>query len=114
MGSIALSAAVLLSPVQRAHAVTPEQLLFLEVTYGHVMRILQFSVSTAAYVPKSEEVQVEGWSSKILWHLRHVVICLLQAWRAVDRAYVDKSFNGQSWFKVSRRSPKVLKSPVLQ
>ena len=27
-----------------------------------------------------------------------------QAWRAVDRAYVDKSFNGQSWFKVRSRS----------
>ena len=24
----------------------------------------------------------------------------LEAWRAVDRAYVDKSFNGQSWFRV--------------
>jgi hypothetical protein len=23
-----------------------------------------------------------------------------QAWRAVDRAYVDKGFNGQSWFRV--------------
>ena len=24
----------------------------------------------------------------------------LEAWRAVDRAYVDKTFNGTSWFKV--------------
>lgn len=24
-----------------------------------------------------------------------------QTWRALDRAYVDKTFNGQSWFKVS-------------
>ena len=24
----------------------------------------------------------------------------LEAWRAVDRAYVDKTFNGQSWFRV--------------
>jgi hypothetical protein len=24
----------------------------------------------------------------------------LEAWRAVDRAYVDKTFNGQNWFKV--------------
>ena len=23
----------------------------------------------------------------------------LQAWRAVDRAYYDKTFNGQSWFR---------------
>ena len=34
VGSIALSAAILLSPVQRAHAVTPEQLLFLEVNHN--------------------------------------------------------------------------------
>ncbi len=27
------------------------------------------------------------------------VVCA-QAWRAVDRAYVDKGFNGQSWFRV--------------
>jgi C-terminal processing protease CtpA/Prc len=25
---------------------------------------------------------------------------IVQAWRAVDRAYVDKQFNGQSWFRV--------------
>lgn len=24
----------------------------------------------------------------------------LEAWRAVDRAYVDKTFNGNSWFRV--------------
>ena len=58
MGSIALSAAILLSPVQRAHAVTPEQLLFLEVDESHVMHILEFVA--AALVLKSEEV--EGWS----------------------------------------------------
>lgn len=29
-------------------------------------------------------------------------LLFLEAWRAVDRAYVDKSFNGQSWFKVRR------------
>lgn len=27
-------------------------------------------------------------------------LLFLEAWRAVDRAYVDKSFNGQNWFKV--------------
>ncbi|KAL2621949.1 hypothetical protein R1flu_002154 [Riccia fluitans] len=26
-------------------------------------------------------------------------LLFLEAWRAVDRAYVDKSFNGQSWFR---------------
>ena len=32
-------------------------------------------------------------------------LCLLQAWRAVDRAYYDKSFNGKPWFKVSTDLP---------
>lgn len=27
-------------------------------------------------------------------------LLFLEAWRAVDRAYVDKGFNGQSWFRV--------------
>lgn len=31
-------------------------------------------------------------------------LLFLEAWRAVDRAYVDKKFNGQNWFKVNRSS----------
>jgi C-terminal processing protease CtpA/Prc len=27
-------------------------------------------------------------------------LLFLDAWRAVDRAYVDKDFNGQAWFRV--------------
>lgn len=56
--SLGLAAAIALSSwenVAPAHAITPEQLLFLE------------------------------------------------AWRAVDRAYVDKSFNGQSWFRLREK-----------
>lgn len=26
-------------------------------------------------------------------------LLFLEAWRAVDRAYVDRTFNGQSWFR---------------
>jgi hypothetical protein len=29
-------------------------------------------------------------------------LLFLEAWRAVDRAYFDKKFNGQNWFKASR------------
>ena len=28
---------------------------------------------------------------------------MLQAWRAVDKAYVDKSFNGNTWFRVKEQ-----------
>ena len=26
-------------------------------------------------------------------------LLFLEAWRAVDKAYVDKTFNGQTWFR---------------
>jgi len=26
-------------------------------------------------------------------------LLFLEAWRTIDRAYIDKSFNGQSWFR---------------
>ncbi len=29
-------------------------------------------------------------------------LLFLEAWRVVDRAYVDKKFNGQNWFKVGK------------
>ena len=37
-------------------------------------------------------------------------LLFLEAWRAVDRAYVDKTFNGQNWLKYQKS---VLKSPPL-
>ncbi|XP_042050648.1 carboxyl-terminal-processing peptidase 2, chloroplastic-like isoform X1 [Salvia splendens] len=33
------------------------------------------------------------------WALTEENLLFLEAWRAVDRAYVDKTFNGQSWFR---------------
>ncbi|CAD5187676.1 unnamed protein product [Musa acuminata subsp. malaccensis] len=33
------------------------------------------------------------------WALTEENLLFLEAWRTVDRAYVDKSFNGQSWFR---------------
>ncbi|KAG1678173.1 hypothetical protein FOA52_016110 [Chlamydomonas sp. UWO 241] len=30
-------------------------------------------------------------------------LLFLEAWRAVDRAYVDKGFNGQSWFRIREK-----------
>ncbi|KAL4425371.1 hypothetical protein ABPG75_009387 [Micractinium tetrahymenae] len=37
-------------------------------------------------------------------------LLFLEAWRAVDRAYVDKKFNGQNWFKV--REDALKKTPL--
>ncbi|XP_051127635.1 carboxyl-terminal-processing peptidase 2, chloroplastic [Andrographis paniculata] len=33
------------------------------------------------------------------WALSEENLLFLEAWRTIDRAYIDKSFNGQSWFK---------------
>jgi len=33
------------------------------------------------------------------WALTEENLIFLEAWRTVDRAYVDKTFNGQSWFR---------------
>ncbi|XP_050372317.1 carboxyl-terminal-processing peptidase 2, chloroplastic [Argentina anserina] len=33
------------------------------------------------------------------WALTEENLLFLEAWRMIDRAYVDKSFNGQSWFR---------------
>ncbi|KAJ9558708.1 hypothetical protein OSB04_013322 [Centaurea solstitialis] len=33
------------------------------------------------------------------WALTEENLLFLEAWRTIDRAYVDKSFNGQSWFR---------------
>jgi hypothetical protein len=40
-------------------------------------------------------------------------LLFLEAWRAVDRAYVDKSFNGQNWFKVWHITTPALPWPLL-
>ncbi|XVE81967.1 hypothetical protein DITRI_Ditri15bG0109000 [Diplodiscus trichospermus] len=33
------------------------------------------------------------------WALSEENLLFLEAWRTIDRAYVDKTFNGQSWFR---------------
>ncbi|KAE8076156.1 hypothetical protein FH972_014821 [Carpinus fangiana] len=33
------------------------------------------------------------------WALTEENLLFLEAWRTIDRAYVDKTFNGQSWFR---------------
>uniref|UniRef100_A0A2N9F3Q2 C-terminal processing peptidase n=1 Tax=Fagus sylvatica TaxID=28930 RepID=A0A2N9F3Q2_FAGSY len=33
------------------------------------------------------------------WALTEENLLFLEAWRTIDRAYIDKTFNGQSWFR---------------
>ena len=40
-------------------------------------------------------------------------LIFLEAWRAVDRAYVDKTFNGQSWFRVLTIVPATVSCPLM-
>lgn len=44
-------------------------------------------------------------------------LLFLEAWRAVDRAYVDKTFAGQPWFRarsrtLARRPPRLSPAPA--
>ncbi|BAH91937.1 Os02g0815700 [Oryza sativa Japonica Group] len=62
---------------------------FLSIGFGRVVlgMVLVMSVSAATYTaPSSLALTEEN-------------LLFLEAWRAVDRAYYDKSFNGQSWFR---------------
>uniref|UniRef100_A0A0E0NMS4 Tail specific protease domain-containing protein n=1 Tax=Oryza rufipogon TaxID=4529 RepID=A0A0E0NMS4_ORYRU len=62
---------------------------FLSIGFGRVVlgMVLVMSVSAATYTaPSSSALTEEN-------------LLFLEAWRAVDRAYYDKSFNGQSWFR---------------
>lgn len=38
-------------------------------------------------------------------------LIFLEAWRAVDRAYVDKTFNGNSWFRIREQTLKKVDMP---
>lgn len=40
-----------------------------------------------------------GVSRTPSWALTEENLLFLEAWRTIDRAYVDKTFNGQSWFR---------------
>lgn len=53
------------------------------------------------------------WSNALLCVSCNVValteenLLFLEAWRAIDRAYVDKTFNGQSWFRYRENALRV-------
>lgn len=57
-------------------------ILFVRLVAGVVMAV---SVSLASNSPS--------------WALTEENLLFLEAWRTIDRAYIDKSFNGQSWFR---------------
>ncbi|KAL6635346.1 hypothetical protein ACP70R_028017 [Stipagrostis hirtigluma subsp. patula] len=62
---------------------------FMSAGFGRVVlgMMLVMSISAATYTaPSSSALTEEN-------------LLFLEAWRAVDRAYYDKSFNGQSWFR---------------
>eukprot|EP00249_Psilotum_nudum_P009873 c22205_g1_i1 orf=60-1730(+) len=44
-------------------------------------------------------VTPSSYTSSQTWALTEENLLFLEAWRTIDRAYVDKTFNGQSWFR---------------
>ncbi|KAG2727744.1 hypothetical protein I3760_01G172100 [Carya illinoinensis] len=84
-------------------------LLKLKKYSGSVHKVMNFSEkirqqSSVLFVPlvigvmlvMSVSVSVSKSPS---WALTEENLLFLEAWRTIDRAYVDKSFNGQSWFR---------------
>ncbi|XP_008460719.2 carboxyl-terminal-processing peptidase 2, chloroplastic isoform X1 [Cucumis melo] len=44
-------------------------------------------------------VSVSSTFGDTSWALTEENLLFLEAWRTIDRAYIDKTFNGQSWFR---------------
>lgn len=95
---------------------------FLSVGFGRVVLgvVLVMSISAASYTTPSckwshwQNPSASSFLHDALMSTDTCVIChsviqasalteenllFLEAWRAVDRAYYDKTFNGQSWFR---------------
>lgn len=82
-----MACSLLLSVAPAGQAITTNQLFFLEVRLDLLMGLQMRGLQQAA-APGPSPMTATPCSLAV------------QAWRAVDRAYVDKSFNGQSWFRV--------------
>ncbi|XP_030459411.1 carboxyl-terminal-processing peptidase 2, chloroplastic [Syzygium oleosum] len=57
---------------------------FLKLLVGVVL-VVSFSLAVSSGAPS--------------WALSEENLLFLEAWRTLDRAYIDKNFNGQSWFR---------------
>lgn len=55
----------------------------------------QFDMSQSSFVI----LQISGSHDYFAGSLSEENRLFLEAWRTLDRAYVDKTFNGQSWFR---------------
>ena len=90
MATTGLAVALSLTFVtQSVLAVSNEQLLFLEVRDApHSMFLMAVDLLRRALHLMRQNLDLTQ-------------LLMLQAWRAVDRAYYDKNFNGKSWFRVS-------------
>ncbi|KAK2978897.1 hypothetical protein RJ640_011996 [Escallonia rubra] len=71
------------SAARRSHKYVVGSFLFVRLIVG-VMLVMTVTVSVSK--PPS-------------WALTEENLLFLEAWRTIDRAYVDKTFNGQSWFR---------------
>uniref|UniRef100_A0A0R0HVP0 C-terminal processing peptidase n=1 Tax=Glycine max TaxID=3847 RepID=A0A0R0HVP0_SOYBN len=85
-----------------------------EYSIGLVPRISSISYPHCGYFPSSggfiakrrkrnSLLRLNDCSDNIRQHASILFVRLnllfLEAWRTIDRAYIDKSFNGQSWFR---------------
>ena len=63
---------------------------------GNLQHLLSLSASCAL----AAAISLHSFATPPAQAITTEQLLFLEAWRAVDRAYVDKTFNNQSWFKV--------------
>ncbi|CAA6655352.1 unnamed protein product [Spirodela intermedia] len=64
--------------------------------FWHSFSIFFFRLAVGVMLILSVSVSI---NKSPTWALNEENLLFLEAWRTVDRAYFDKSFNGQSWFR---------------
>ncbi|KAM7252975.1 hypothetical protein ACFE04_025593 [Oxalis oulophora] len=64
--------------------------------FRHDVSRIFFNLAVAAVLVTSVSVTI---STSPSWALSEENRLFLEAWRTIDRAYIDKTFNGQSWFR---------------
>nr|XP_023910772.1 carboxyl-terminal-processing peptidase 2, chloroplastic isoform X1 [Quercus suber]POF12348.1 carboxyl-terminal-processing peptidase 2, chloroplastic [Quercus suber] len=108
----------LLQSISRLHKNLSSKCVFFSISYGR-FKLGRYSSTLQKVIDCSEKIRrhVSVLSVHLLvgvmlvmslsvsvskspsWALTEENLLFLEAWRTIDRAYVDKTFNGQSWFR---------------
>ncbi|KAL0021799.1 hypothetical protein WJX77_001884 [Trebouxia sp. C0004] len=84
-----------------SYRATPSDLTLIRGSDGNKFAgILQHLLSLSASCALAAAIGLHSFAAPPAQAITTEQLLFLEAWRAVDRAYVDKTFNNQSWFKL--------------